>query len=265
MQERAWVGRKSARGLAAVTQTGVACESARLARMSLLTARQITISSEARRRGRRPLLAGLDLHVEPRQVWLLCGAHGSGKSRLLATLAGVAQPSSGAVQVLGEPTGSRRAAQALGWAPESLRWPDTSRVADALAEIATLHSTAALTERVSRVLQQTGLAGVARRRIGELSAGHVRLLSLAQALLDDPPLILIDGQLDSLDAELRTSLLAELGARCAEGAALIIATHAPERLSALATHEMRLLDGEAHTRVLRAESPVAPDSAEFPA
>jgi len=222
--------------------------------MGLLTARQITLASETRRRARRPLLAGLDLHVEPGQCWLLRGAHGSGKSRLLAVLAGVAQPLTGAVTVLGEPAGSRRAAQALGWAPEDLHWPPQQRVQDALAEVAAMQTPTALTERVLRVLQLTGLDRVATQRSSRLSAGQRRLLALAQALLDDPPLLLLDGQLDTLDDETAPRLLDELVARRAEGAGLIVATHAPERLDRLATHELRLADGAAHTRRLDAPS-----------
>lgn len=218
--------------------------------MSLLTARQLTLASEARRRARRPLLTGLDLHVDPGQCWLLRGAHGSGKSRLLAVLAGVAQPLTGAVQVLGEPVGSRRAAQAVGWAPEDLSWPAPQRVQDALAEVAAMQTPAALTDRVVRALQLTGLERVARQRASRLSAGQRRLLSLAQALLDDPPLLLIDGQLDTLDEHTAPRLLDELAARRAEGAGMIVATHAPERLAGLATHELLLADGVAQARAL---------------
>ena len=155
--------------------------------MSLIAARQIT---HAYRRvlGRAlPTLSGVDLEVAPSECWGLVGPNGSGKSTLLRILAGLTMPLAGTVTVVGAPAGSRRAREACGYAPETIRWPASMRVHDALGELAALSSIRGIVDRVDRVTALLGLRELLSRRLGTLSLGQARRVVLAQSLLDVLP------------------------------------------------------------------------------
>lgn len=230
--------------------------------MALLRAMQLTIASSRAGRRRQPLLSGLDLSVDPGSCWLLTGAHGAGKTRLLSVLAGLAPALAGEVTVLDHPVGSRAAARALGFAREDADWPAGLCVEDALIELASVAGMQQLGERIGRALQPTGLGDARRRRVEELSSGQRRLLAVAQALLDEPPLLLLDGVLDALDAASQRSVQAALAERLDEGAAVLLATQHPELFAGLATHELALPAGE--LRALRPDALPALDPAAAP-
>jgi ABC-type multidrug transport system ATPase subunit len=216
--------------------------------MPLLDARQIG-HSYRRFPGRRLIsLHGVDLVVEPGECWGLVGPNGSGKSTLLRIAAGLAEPQAGSVTVCGERATSRAAHRHVGFAPESVRWPAALSVADALFELASLRALRGAVARVERVTALTGLRELLSRRLGTLSFGQARRVVLAQALLDDPDLLLLDEPLSGLDSLVILDLREHLRARLAAGAGVVLASHRLEDLSGLCTHVLVLRAG----RVVRA-------------
>jgi ABC-type multidrug transport system ATPase subunit len=211
--------------------------------MSLIAARQIT---HAYRRvlGRAlPTLADVDLEVAPGECWGLVGPNGSGKSTLLRILAGITTPLAGTVEVTGSPAGSRSAREACGYAPETIRWPAAMRVHDALGELAALSAIRGIVERVDRVSTLLGLTDLLSRRLGTLSLGQSRRVVIAQALLDDPPVLLLDEAFSGLDSLVLHDLREDLLLRLAGGAAIVLATHRLEDLVGLTTHVLVLAGG----------------------
>lgn len=211
--------------------------------MSVLVARQV---SHAYRRppGRLvPSLTGVDLRVEPGQCWGLVGPNGSGKSTLLRVCAGLAAPRVGEVSVLGHAAGTRGARSATGYVPESVTWPRALSVNDALCELAGLSSGRSMVARVDRVARLLGIESILGRRFGSLSLGQARRVVLAQALLDDPPLLLFDEAFSGLDSLVLRDLREDLALRLAGGAGLVLATHRLEDLAGLATHILVLREG----------------------
>jgi ABC-type multidrug transport system ATPase subunit len=193
-------------------------------------------------------LRGVDLAVEPGQCWALVGPNGSGKSTLLRLCAGLAEPSAGRVLVQGAPAGRRASRRATAYAPETVRWPRNLSVVAALSELAGLAHTSDAGRRIERVVQLTGLAPLVHRRLGTLSLGQGRRVVLAQALLDETPLLLLDEPFSGLDSLVIHDVREHLARRLGGGAGIVMASHRLEDLSGLATHVLVLQDGRA-TRV----------------
>jgi len=188
-------------------------------------------------------LHGVDLVVERGECWGLIGPNGSGKSTLLRIAAGLAEPRSGAVTVCGERAGSRAAHRRVGFVPEAVRWPAALRVVDVLLELASLSSLGGAGARVDRVVRLAGLQDLLTRRLGTLSLGQARRVVLAQALLDDPDLLLLDEPFSGLDSLVIMDLREHLRARLAAGAGVVLASHRLEDFTGLATHVLVLRAG----------------------
>lgn len=187
--------------------------------------------------GRRLVsLAGVDLRVESGQCWGLVGPNGSGKSTLLRILAGLTIPAGGEAKVLGRPVGSASLRGSVGYAPETLRWPPALTVAGVLHELAALTAVTGAEARVLDVARVTGLEGLLDRRLGSLSLGQARRVSLAQALMDRPPLLLLDEPFSGLDSLVVHDVRDHLREQVALGAAVVMASHRLEDLIGLATH-----------------------------
>ncbi len=192
---------------------------------------------------RHPSLSGVDLAVEPGECWGLIGPNGSGKSTLLRILAGLTTPLTGDVAVAGHPVGTRAARRVVAYVPETLRWPRHLTVWAALRELAALGDVRDVEARVQRVLRLLGLQPLVRRQLGSLSLGQARRVVIAQALMDDARVLLMDEPFSALDSLVLHDVTSELTERLARGAAVLLASHRIEDLRRLATHILVLREG----------------------
>ena len=221
--------------------------------MELLAARRIT-HAYRRPLGRgRPCLVDVDLTVAPGQCWGLLGPNGSGKSTLLRVLAGLCAPLAGEAVVGGAPVGSRSARASTGYVPEAVELPPRLSVQDVLGELAALSSAGDIVGRVDRVSELLGLVPLLRRRLGTLSGGQRRRVALAQALLDDPAVLLLDEAFSGLDSLVLHEVREDLRLRLVGGAGVVLATHRVEDLEGLATHVLLLREGRVVQRGEAAE------------
>jgi ABC-2 type transport system ATP-binding protein len=181
-----------------------------------------------RRFGAREALAGVDLRIAPGEAFGLLGANGAGKTTFIRCLTGWLLPSSGVVRVDGiSPADDPDAVhERLGFVPETSRLYPDLRVRGFLRFAAAARGLAgaARDTAVDRALAELGLEEVAGRLVGNLSKGYQQRVSLAQAFLHDPPLLVVDeptGGLDPLQqAEVRRLLRAAAGRRT-----LLVCTH----------------------------------------
>jgi ABC-2 type transport system ATP-binding protein len=181
-----------------------------------------------RRFGARVALAGVTLAIEPGETFGLLGANGAGKTTFIRLVTGYLLPSGGDIRVDGHSPGREGGAvrARLGFVPETSRlYPDLTaasflRFAGAARGLAG----AALARAVAEALARFQLEPAAGRPIGHLSKGFQQRVSLAQAFLHDPPLVIVDeptGGLDPLQQEEVRGVLRGLRGR----RTLLLCTH----------------------------------------
>ena len=160
-------------------------------------------------KGRVPALDGLDLTV-PTGMFGLLGANGAGKTTLMRILAGLLRPTAGTIRI-GEYDVTARAGRlavqrVLGYLPQDLGvYPDlTAReFLDYIALLKGINDRSARRRRVGELLDVVALTGDADRRLRGSSGGMRRRVGIAQALLADPRLLIVDEPTAGLDPEER--------------------------------------------------------------
>ncbi|HET6681870.1 MAG TPA: ABC transporter ATP-binding protein [Gemmatimonadaceae bacterium] len=174
------------------------------------------------------VLNGLTATI-PRASVGLVGANGAGKSTLMKTLLGILKPTSGVARVLGlsvsEDTIAMR--QRVGYMPERGGLPPDQTAADFMiyaAQLAGIPPRAAR-QRASDVLTLVGLHEERFRHLGDFSTGMLQRALLAQAIVHDPDLVLLDEPLAGLDPEGRDQMLRLIGRLKGFGIHTLVSSH----------------------------------------
>jgi len=146
-------------------------------------------------------LDALTLEIPAGGVYGLLGPNGAGKSTTLKLLMDLLRPSSGHVEVLGLTAGDARARQRLGFLPENPTFYDQLTAEELLTYFAGLFGLARADarQRAASTLDRVGLGADRRRPIRQYSKGMVQRVGLAQALVNDPELIVLDEPMSGLD------------------------------------------------------------------
>lgn len=146
-------------------------------------------------------VADLDLDVAPREVFGLLGPNGSGKSTTLKMILGLLFPTRGQISVLGKRPTDVAVKAHIGFLPEeSYLYPflNAQETLDFYGRLFRQPRRERL-RRIGMLLDMVGLASVAYRRIGEYSKGMQRRIGLAQALINDPDLLILDEPTSGMD------------------------------------------------------------------
>jgi ABC-2 type transport system ATP-binding protein len=147
-------------------------------------------------------LDGLSLEIPAGGVFGLLGPNGAGKSTTLKLLMDLLRPTSGHAEILGRPVGDAHARQRLGFLPEHPTFYDHLSAEELLVYFAGLFGYTGADRRVraARALDRVGLRSDDRQRpIRQYSKGMVQRVGLAQALVNDPELIVLDEPMSGLD------------------------------------------------------------------
>jgi len=219
--------------------------------------------------GRRTVaVAGLTLRLPAGQIVGLLGPNGSGKSTTLRALAGLLRPSAGECLVFGHAAGSSAARALVGYQPDAAGFAPNCTGTEFLLYCAGLSglSSATARDRVQEVLRWSRLDEAASRKIGGYSKGMRQRLGLAQAILHEPPLVLLDepaGGLDPAGRLLLNQLIRDLAAR---GRTVVFSSHLLTQAEELCDHVVllgrgRLLaEGSPRELLGNAWSPAPPPS-----
>ncbi|MEF3114623.1 ATP-binding cassette domain-containing protein [Streptomyces chrestomyceticus] len=206
----------------------------------------VHVSGLAVRHRRTVALDGIDLDLGP-GVHGLLGPNGAGKTSLIRVLATVSRPATGRVTLLGhelsghsELTAARRR---IGYLPQDFGYYPGFTVRDFVAYVAWLKQVPgnAAGAAVERAVARVGLADRIDAKLKTLSGGTVRRAGLAQAIVNDPDVLLLDEPTAGLDPEQRVAfreLVGELGGE----ATVIVSTHLVEDV-AVACTGVTLLEG----------------------
>ena len=146
-------------------------------------------------------LKALDLEIKRGEVFGLLGPNGSGKTTTIKLLLGLLFPTSGDVLVLGKPATDVEKNEKVGYLPEEsylYRFLNAEETLDFYGRLFNM-SGAVRRQRVAQLINMVGLESAKRRQLREYSKGMTRRIGLAQALINDPDLILLDEPTSGLD------------------------------------------------------------------
>lgn len=209
----------------------------------------------------QPAVNGLSLEIRPGECLGLLGPNGAGKTTSLRMILGHLAADSGRIELMGHtlPEGARAARGKVGVVGQfdtldpDFTCTENLRVYGRYFGI----DRALLEERIPRLLAFAELTNKADAKIGELSGGMKRRLSLARALVNDPQLLLLDEPTTGLDPQARHLMWDRLGQLLREGRAILLTTHFMEEAQRLCSrillidHGRPVLEGE--TRALIAD------------
>ncbi|WP_326575751.1 ATP-binding cassette domain-containing protein [Streptomyces sp. NBC_00481] len=169
------------------------------------------------------VLRGVDLEIAPGALIRVEGANGTGKSTLLRVLAGLDAPTEGRV------TGRPRTA----YVPERFPAALPFTAAEYLTHLGAVHGLdrPAAARAAAEWLERFGAAEYARTPMAELSKGSSQKVAVAQALLAEPELLVLDEAWTGLDTDAREELERVVAERTAAGAAAVFVDHDPRRLA----------------------------------
>jgi ABC-2 type transport system ATP-binding protein len=214
-----------------------------------LHAASVSVAGLSRRYGSTRALDQVDLTLAPGITGLL-GPNGAGKTTLLSVLATVSEPDAGSVSALGldprDPAERTQIRRRLGYLPQELGYHRHFTVAAFLDYVAILKEITGRRERaaeVARVLTATGLEPYARRRIRALSGGMRQRTGIAQALLGQPGLLVLDEPTAGLDPEQRLRFR-ELLSDLPGDPVIVLSTHQADDIAAICARVVVLLQGQ---------------------
>jgi len=203
-----------------------------------------------------PLLAvdNLSFQVEPGEVLGFLGPNGAGKSTTMRIIAGFLPPTSGSATVCGfdVETQSTAAKQRIGYLPEGApSYPEMSprSFLEFIADIRGLEGSTRAS-RLDEIYGLLHLEHVLEQSIETLSKGYKRRVGLAQALLHDPEVLVLDEPTDGLDPNQKHEVR-ELINRISENKIIVISTHLLEEVDALCNRAIII----AHGRILADDTP----------
>lgn len=177
--------------------------------------------------GRQTALREVSVTVKGGEFLALLGHNGAGKTTMMKLLLGLTRPSSGSISVMGlDPADSshRDFRRKVGFLPESVLFQREMKGLDVLGFYARLKRVPK--ESCAELLESVGLKDEAQRRaVKTYSKGMRQRLGLAQALLGEPELLLLDEPTTGLDPELRRSFFMILDRLKARGATIILSSH----------------------------------------
>lgn len=143
----------------------------------------------------------LNLQIRRGEIFGLLGPNGSGKSTTIKMLLGLLHPSAGSISVLGKPPKDVAAKKLIGYLPEEsylYNYLTPRETLDFYGRLFDLNGDLRR-QRVNQLLEMVGLSHAAGRRVGEFSKGMARRTGLAQALINNPELVILDEPTSGMD------------------------------------------------------------------
>jgi ABC-2 type transport system ATP-binding protein len=207
----------------------------------------IEITGITKRFGQFEALRGIDLRIEQGEFFALLGPNGAGKSTLINLLAGLLQPTSGNIRIMGHDvqTDYQRARNALGVVPQELVFDPFFNVREMLRFQAGYFGHGPENDAwVDEVIEGLGLTDKAYTNMRKLSGGMKRRALIAQALAHKPPVIVLDEPTAGVDVELRQMLWAFIQKLNQQGHTIILTTHYLEEAEMLCERVAMMKQGK---------------------
>ena len=215
------------------------------ARESRPTAPAIDVRGLRKSYGRVGVLRGLDLQVPWGETLAILGPNGSGKTTLIKTLATLTRPDGGSVRVAGYdvPRHGKLARASIGVVTHDSMLYEQLTGMENLKLFARMFDLNDVEHRAASVADRLGMASRLSQRAGTMSHGMRKRLSIARALLHDPPILLMDEPESGLDQEALAILERIISESASSNRTVILTTHNLERGAALARRAVILSRG----------------------
>jgi len=214
--------------------------------------KSLILDSVRKTYGKEVVLDGMNLEIEAGERIVLLGASGCGKTTVLRLVAGFATPDKGRIILNGEVVAENRSLlrqpeqRNLGLVFQDLAlWPHLSVKGNVEFGLkARSIPRDQRDERIAKTLNMVGLEGVMDKKPGELSGGQQQRVALARVLVLEPPLILMDEPLSSLDTQLNVRLRREIIQLQEKlGFTLLYVTHNEAEAQEIATRIVKVSNG----------------------
>jgi len=178
-------------------------------------------------RKRREALREVTFEVHRGEIFGLLGGNGAGKTTFIKILLGIIRRSQGMATILGYPAGDLRARRRVGYLPENLRVPRHLTAVTALEYYGHLSNvpSSVIRERRGPLLERVGLAARANDPVRTYSKGMLQRLGLAQAMLHDPDIFVLDEPTDGLDPQARADVRSYLAELRQQGKTVFLNSH----------------------------------------
>jgi ABC-2 type transport system ATP-binding protein len=199
-------------------------------------------------KGKVHALRGVDLTVHPGEVFGLLGPNGAGKSTLVKILMTVIRPTRCHGTVLGKPVGHKPTLARVGYLPEHHQFPSYLTGAQILDFFGAMSGVPRRERRArtGRLLDLVGMSEWSRKRVGGYSKGMRQRVGIAQALINDPALVILDEPTDGVDPTGRREIRAVLEQLRTEGRAVFINSHLLSELETISDRVAIMVQGKVH-------------------
>lgn len=201
----------------------------------------LRIDTVSKRFGPRDVLNGVSFTIAAGERVALLGHNGAGKTTLIRAILGLTGIDAGRIEVDGCCPGSAAARRMTAYLPETAAFHRLLTGAEQLRALARIKGEPASV--ADDLLERVGLAGDGNRRIGTYSKGMRQRLSLAQALIGRPRLVLLDEPTSGLDPVARWDFYRIVDALAKEGAAVVLSSHALTEIEAKTDRLVMLRQG----------------------
>ena len=197
-------------------------------------------------RGGVDALRGVSFDVPHGQIFGLLGPNGAGKTTIIKILLGIIRSSGGTASLLGHPAGNRKGRTRVGYLPENLQLPVHQTARTALEYFGRLSGMdhAKIKSRGSELLELVGLQGRQKESVKQFSKGMRQRLGLAQALLHDPDLLILDEPTDGLDPVGRSQVRDIMRQLSRDGKTVFLNSHLLQEVELVCDHVAILNRGE---------------------
>jgi ABC-2 type transport system ATP-binding protein len=191
-------------------------------------------------------LQGVDLRVHRGEVFGLLGPNGAGKSTLVKIMMTVVRATRAQGNILGHPVGHKPTLAQVGYLPENHRFPKYLTGRQVLEFFAALSKVDRITRRrrASELLETVGMSEWANTKIATYSKGMLQRVGLAQALVHEPDLVVLDEPTDGVDPVGRRDILQVLNRIRGQGRTVFVNSHALSELESICDRVAILVKGQ---------------------
>ena len=203
---------------------------------------------------KKKAVKNVDVKLSP-GIWGLLGANGAGKTTLMRMMSGILEPSEGIVLYCGKDIRNNvQYRSEFGFLPQEIQFSKDFTVIDYLEYVAALKNIPVdvTKERIDNLLKILTLEDVRKKKIVKLSGGMKRRVGIAQAMLNDPKVLILDEPTAGLDPGERIRFRNFLAATSKERI-VVLSTHIVSDIEDIANHVMIMKDGELNKVVSKEE------------